>query len=203
MARSIRLIVGLGNPGAEYEQTRHNIGFRVADAVASRARTEFDSHIANASVAEGRWRSRPFAVAKPLTFMNLSGRALKPLLRRFASKPSEALVIVDDINIPLGTVRIRPKGGDGGHNGLADIIEHLGTDAFPRMRIGVGKDFRTGDQSDYVLSPFDDEEFDVVEEMVDRATKAALTFVTDGVQTAMNRYNGASPAAGTPGEGTK
>ena len=189
MAASQRIIIGLGNPGPEYADTRHNIGFRVADAVASRARFELDQHFASAEAGEGRWKSRPFVVAKPLTYMNRSGETARALLRRTKSTAAEMLVVVDDIHLPLGTIRIRRGGGTGGHNGLEDIADRIGTTDFPRLRIGVGSEFDRGRQSDYVLSPFEPDEEELVDQVVKRSAEAALCFVAEGLQTTMNRHN--------------
>jgi len=198
VASPTRIILGLGNPGEEYADTRHNVGFRVADAVAERSRTSMDRHAGSSVVGDGRWKGRPFVVAKPLTWMNRSGEAARALLRRFSVSPNELLVVVDDINLPLGTVRLRRGGGTGGHNGLEDIADTLNTHDFPRLRVGIGSDFARGNQSDYVLSPFEAGEFELVDDTVSHAAEAALCFVTDGVQTAMNRYNRAAP--GSSGE---
>ena len=189
MASTARIIIGLGNPGAEYADTKHNVGFRVAEAVAERSDTTFDKHIASATVGEGRWKSRPLVVAKPLTFMNRSGESVRALLRRYRVVPNDLLVVVDDINLPVGSLRLRRGGGSGGHNGLEDIADSIQTGEFPRLRIGVGSDFGAGGQSDYVLSPFDPRDEDVVSEVVRQAAEAALCFVSDGLQTAMNRFN--------------
>lgn len=189
MPASTRLIVGLGNPGVEYADTRHNIGFVVADRLAKRCRISFDTHKHNAVFGEGSWRGRSLAVAKPTTFMNRSGSAVVPLMRRYKLTPAEILIIVDDIHLALGDIRLRAGGGSGGHNGIEDIAERAGSDAFPRLRMGIGKGFGRGGQSDYVLSPFDNEELPMVEDTVTWAVDAALTFVTDGIETAMNRFN--------------
>ena len=190
MAGSKRLLIGLGNPGAAYEDTRHNVGFAVAEALAEQARAPFKHDgRADALVAEGRLRGRPVILAKPLTYMNRSGITVKHLLRRFGLEPTELLIIVDDINLKLGKLRLRERGSAGGHNGVQDIIDRLGTDAFPRLRLGVGSDFDRGGQVDYVLSPFTDAEQEAMEAAVVRARDAAVTFVTDGIVTAMNRFN--------------
>lgn len=190
MAGSKRLLIGLGNPGAAYARTRHNVGFFVVDALAERARVAFKNDgRADARVAEGRLRGRPVVMVKPQTYMNRSGAAVKHLLRRFGLEAAEVLVIVDDINLALGKLRLRERGSAGGHNGVQDIIDQLGTDAFPRLRVGVGSDFDRGGQVDYVLSPFDAEEQTVIAAAVARARDAAVTFVTDGIVTAMNRFN--------------
>lgn len=189
MANAARLVVGLGNPGEEYEGTRHNVGFAVADALAAKGRAAFDRHEAQALLGWGSVRGRRFGVAKPLTYMNRSGQAVHGLARRYDLDPSEILVVVDDVALPPGAVRLRPHGGDGGHNGLHDIIERLGSDRFPRLRIGIGDDFRRGHQSDYVLSPFSAEEQPLIEEAVQHARDAAVSFIADGIEIAMNRYN--------------
>lgn len=189
MANTKRLVVGLGNPGAAYADTRHNVGFEVVDAVATRIKAAFDDDRVPAQVAWGRWRSRVVGLAKPTTYMNLSGEAVRALTRAYQPDLSYLLVVVDDINLPLGTIRLRPGGSAGGHNGTQDIIDHLGTDAFARLRIGIGNDFPQGYQADYVLTPFSSDERPLVDEAVARAREAVLTFVTDGIARAMNRYN--------------
>ncbi len=190
MAGSKRLLIGLGNPGETYAATRHNVGFAVVDALAERARTAFKKDgRADALLAEGRLRGRPVVLVKPQTYMNRSGSAVRHLMRRYGFGPAEILVIVDDINLTLGKIRLRERGSAGGHNGVQDIIDSLGTDAFPRLRIGVGSDFDRGRQSDYVLSPFTAEEQPIIDEALTRARDAAVTFVTDGIVTAMNRFN--------------
>ena len=189
MAATRRIILGLGNPGGEYAETRHNIGFRVADTVAERARMTLDGHFASSIGGEGRWKSRNFVVAKPQTFMNRSGEAARAILRRYSAAPADLLVVVDDIHLPVGTIRLRSGGGTGGHNGLEDIAYRLGTNDFPRLRVGVGNDFSRGGQSDFVLSTFDENETEVVDEVVTRSAEAALCFVSDGLQKTMNRYN--------------
>ena len=191
MAGSNRLIVGLGNPGAEYENTRHNVGFMVVDALAEKARVEgfaYDGR-ADAFIAEGRVRGRSVTLVKPLRYMNRSGATVKNLMQRFSLSPQDLLVIMDDINLEPGKLRLRPRGSAGGHNGTQDIIDALGTDDFPRLRIGIGNDFSRGRQSDYVLSPFSATQQPPIDKAIARACDAAITFVTDGITTAMNRFN--------------
>jgi PTH1 family peptidyl-tRNA hydrolase len=190
MPRTSRLIVGLGNPGAEYEGTRHNVGFQVVDALARRTRIDLDTHRADALVGEGRYRGDALVVALPLTYMNRSGDAVAPLMRRAGLAPSELIVVVDDLHLDVGTLRLRKGGGSGGHNGLADIERALGTSAYPRLRVGVGSDFGRGQQADYVLAPFDAEQQPVIDETLPRAVDALLCFVREGIETAMNRFNG-------------
>ena len=191
MAGSNRLIIGLGNPGAEYEDTRHNVGFMVIDALAEKARVEGFAHDgrADAFVADGRVRGRSITLAKPLRYMNRSGATVKHLVKRFGLSPQDLLIIVDDINLEPGKLRLRQRGSAGGHNGTQDIIDALGTDDFPRLRIGIGSDFARGRQSDYVLSPFSADEQPLIDDAIARARDAAITFVTDGITTAMNRFN--------------
>lgn len=189
MPRRKRLIVGLGNPGAEYAGTRHNAGFMVLDAVAEARAVELEPEGGDALVGWGRHRGCPFGLVKPLTYMNKSGDVVRRLLHKHGLDPSELLVLVDDLHLDPGQVRLRPRGGTGGHNGLAHITERLGTTDFPRLRLGVGGDFRRGRQVEHVLSPFDEDEVPLVEMAVGKARDAALCFVAEGVTTAMNRFN--------------
>lgn len=189
MASSSRLVAGLGNPGPKYDGTRHNIGFEVVDAVADRTGARWKQK-GEAHLAEARWRSRPMLLMKPQTYMNRSGTAVEDVARKKKFDPREILVVVDDISLPVGTIRLRPSGGSGGHNGLEDVIDWLDSTEFPRLRIGIGSDFERGGQTDYVLSLFDPDERRIMDETVERARDAVLTFITDGVQTAMNRFNG-------------
>ena len=189
MAASNRIIIGLGNPGSKYDGTRHNIGFEVVETIAGRIGATWKTK-GQSRIADGRWRGRKLLLAAPETYMNRSGLAVEELLRRNRVEPQDILVIVDDIHLDTGVIRIRQKGGTGGHNGLDDIIDWLDTNDFPRMRIGVGNDFGQGRQAEYVLEKFSDDERTVIEPAIEKARDAALTFVTDGIVTAMNRYNG-------------
>ena len=161
----------------------------VVDAIAEKTRVTLMPERGPALVGWGRWRSRPFGLAKPLTYMNLSGLAVRNLMGRYALTPADILVVYDDVNLPVGKIRLRDRGSAGGHNGVQDIIDRLGTDVFPRLRIGIGNDFARGRQADYVLSPFTPEQRPLIEEAVQTARDAALTFVSDGLTTAMNRFN--------------
>jgi len=189
MAASKRLIIGLGNPGSTYEKTRHNVGFEVIEAIADRIKDPFRTK-GQSKLAWGSWRARPFGVAMPQTFMNRSGLAVEELVRKNGLSPQDILVIVDDLHLSTGVIRIRQKGGTGGHNGLEDIADWLDTDDFPRLRIGIGNEFGRGRQAEYVLDPFTEEERALIDPAIDKARDAALTFVTDGITTAMNRFNG-------------
>jgi PTH1 family peptidyl-tRNA hydrolase len=187
----VKLIVGLGNPGPKYRGTRHNIGFAVADELAARGGVSFDAGPVDALIA--KWRPRDTLIAKPLTFMNLSGEAVGGLLRYFKIDPVDLLVVVDEVQLPLAKLRARARGSAGGHNGLKSIVEHLGED-FARLRIGVGRGDARRDLADHVLAVFDKDEADEVSRMTVRAADAAETFITSGIAAVMNHYNGGDPA---------
>jgi len=184
-----RLIVGLGNPGAEYDRTRHNVGFEVIDALADQLGERLREGKGPAMLAETRWRGRTFAIAKPLNYMNRSGQSVRALMRHYGLTPDNVLIVYDDLNLPVGTVRVRAKGSAGGHNGVQDIIDRLGGADFPRIRIGIGSNFGRGRQVKHVLGPFDADERPLIDAAVERSRDAALTFITDGVVTTMNRFN--------------
>ncbi len=183
----MKLVVGLGNPGRKYHGTRHNVGFDVVDALAARHRLEWESGPAEAIIA--KWRPASALVAKPLTFMNLSGQAVGDLLRFFKIGFDDLLVIVDDINLDLGRLRARGGGSAGGHNGLRSVIGLLGTDAFARLRVGVGRGEARRELVDHVLGTFEPQERTVVVEAVGRAADAAELFVAEGIAPVMNRFN--------------
>jgi PTH1 family peptidyl-tRNA hydrolase len=187
--RPRRLIVGLGNPGPDYEGTRHNVGFMVVDRIAARLGRVTWAEAASSCVAEGRWAGHAVALAKPLTFMNRSGQAYRALLRRYGLEPEAALVVYDDLALPLGALRLRERGSAGSHNGAQDVVDRLNSTEFPRLRVGVGDSFPRGGQVAYVLSPFDEGERPALEAALDAAADAALAFVTDGLVAAMNRFN--------------
>ena len=182
----MKLIVGLGNPGAEYAGTRHNLGFDVVDELARRwtARLKSWESLADVAVVS----DRGVVLAKPLTFMNLSGDAVGRLAAYYRIDAADILVIVDEINLPLARLRARRSGSAGGHNGLKSVIEYLGSD-FPRLRIGVGRGDGRADMSDHVLSRFTRDERDDVVRAVGRAADAAQTFVEEGIEQTMNRFN--------------
>lgn len=189
MARAKRLIIGLGNPGPQYEATRHNAGFIVADAVAEKAGVVFDDTAGPYVLGTGSYRGTTFGIAKPMDFMNRSGTAVKKLLGRFGLEPDDVLIVYDDLALDLGQIRLRGKGGAGGHNGVQDIIDALNSANFPRLRIGIGASFSRGQQVDFVLAPFDEAEQPVIESAVEDAAEAALVFVREGLVPAMNRFN--------------
>jgi peptidyl-tRNA hydrolase, PTH1 family len=189
----VKAIVGLGNPGAQYKGTRHNVGFAVLDELARRAGVEFESAPAEALMA--RWRRPDGAVllVKPLTYMNLSGQAIGELSRYFKIELGDILIVVDEVQLPLGKLRARAGGSAGGHNGLKSVIAHLG-DGYARLRLGVGRGDSRRDLADHVLARFDQDEAADAGRMIARAADAAETFITSGIAAVMNQYNGGDPA---------
>ena len=182
------LIVGLGNIGDEYADTRHNIGFIVADALALSLKAGFSSD-RHASVAKGKLKGRSITIIKPTTFMNLSGKAIRFWMNKEKIPPENILVIADDLALPLGTLRMRKRGSDGGHNGLISIIETLQTIDFSRLRVGIGNDFAKGYQVDYVLGRWTKEEEKVLIPRIETAVEMIQSFVLQGVDRAMNLFN--------------
>jgi PTH1 family peptidyl-tRNA hydrolase len=188
----MKLIVGLGNPGPEYRETRHNVGFMVADRLADRWRVaeqwreKFEALHAKTTVAD-----EPVVIAKPLTFMNLSGQAVQALAGFYKIEPADVFIVTDDVALPLGKLRARREGGAGGHNGLKSVIQQLGTQAFPRMRVGVGRGGNGRDLSDYVLGRFEAAERDTVSAAVLRAADATEMFISAGIERVMNAFNAA------------
>lgn len=185
----MKLVVGLGNPGRRYQATRHNVGFAVVDEVARRAGAAFELGRANAMT--GRVGVGPASVllAKPLTMMNLSGEAVAGLSSFYRIAPPEILVVADDVNLPLGRLRLRARGSAGGHNGFRSIIGLLGTGEFPRLRVGVGRGDPRRELADHVLARFDEDERPDVDTSVARAADAVELFIAEGIEAAMNRYN--------------
>lgn len=195
----MKLIVGLGNPGPRYRETRHNIGFAVVDRLARRSGLTFEGGPAEAVIARARQLGEGTLLAKPLTFMNLSGAAVADLVRYFRIAIPDVLIVADDVNLPLGKLRARARGSDGGHQGFRSIIERLGTSEFARVRIGVGRGDPRRDLADHVLARFDADEQPEVEAAVGRAADAAELFVTDGIEKVMNRFN-PEPVEGDRGQ---
>ena len=183
------MVVGLGNPGQEYEGTRHNAGFMAVDLLASKLGRFTGWRREGAMLrGEGRAGRHNVSVAKPQTYMNRSGQALRELIRE-GWIPSEILIVLDDVYLPLGTVRLRAAGGTGGHQGLESILAEVGTAEFPRLRIGVGPAPRSADLPDYVLARFQDEERQKLPEALEGAASAAYDAAADGLTQAMNRWN--------------
>ena len=207
----MKLIAGLGNPGAKYRDTLHNVGFEVVDALARRYRATLESAPADALMSRVRGLASGLPddvlLVKPLTFMNLSGEAVGALQRYFRIAVEDVLVVVDDVALPMGRLRIRPKGSAGGHNGLKSIIAGLGTDEFARLRVGVGRGDARRDLADHVLSRVAGGEREALSEATQVAADAAELFMTAAIGELMNRFNAApkdgADDAGTAGSGTE
>lgn len=182
------LIVGLGNIGPEYQNTRHNIGFTILDVLAGASNISFEDK-RYGFVTEYSHKGRTFVLLKPSTYVNRSGLAVNYWLQKSKLSLENLLVVVDDIALPFGTIRIRPKGGDGGHNGLFNINQVLGTQNYARIRFGVGNDFYPGQQVDYVLGEWDDEESSWLPEKIDTCIEIIKSFGTVGLELTMTRYN--------------
>jgi peptidyl-tRNA hydrolase, PTH1 family len=185
----MKLVVGLGNPGAKYEGTRHNVGFAAVDLLAKRHGLDWQAAPRGIEALVANWRAGGVILAKPLTFMNLSGGAFVGLSQFYKIELPDSLVIVDETQLETGRLRIRPEGSAGGHNGLKSLIGSLGTMAFPRLRIGVGRGDKRRDLADHVLARFEPEERSVIDDAIGRAADAAELFSAEGVQAAMNRFN--------------
>jgi PTH1 family peptidyl-tRNA hydrolase len=181
------LIAGLGNIGDEYANTRHNIGFSVLDTLAGDVKFKQDRH---AFVAEIKFKSRIFVLIKPTTYMNLSGKAVQYWMQAEKIPTENILVVTDDIALPFGTIRIKGKGSDGGHNGLKSIQESIGSTEYARLRFGVGSEFTKGRQSDYVLGKWSDEETKLLPERIVKCGEAIKAFGTIGIGLTMTNYNG-------------
>lgn len=182
------LIVGLGNMGADYDQTRHNIGFEVADFLAK----EFDVKFKNdtlGDLAEFRFKGRTFILLKPSTYMNRSGKAVRYWLQKSGVPVENLMVVVDDLQLPFGKMRLRRGGNDGGHNGLKDINEILGSQEYPRLRLGIGSDFQKGRQVDFVLGEWSEDEKKLLPEILKAAAEAIKSFAAIGLERTMNLYN--------------
>jgi PTH1 family peptidyl-tRNA hydrolase len=182
------LIVGLGNAEQQYAGTRHNYGFEVVNALAQALRAEFKTDRL-AYVARANYKGRTLLMILPTTYMNLSGKAVKYWLATEEIEPDHCMVVCDDLDLPVGTFKIKPKGGGGSHNGLLNIIEQLGHSNFPRLRCGIGKDFAQGYQVDYVLGRFSSEELKRIEPCINQAVEAIKSFATAGLQRTMNQFN--------------
>jgi PTH1 family peptidyl-tRNA hydrolase len=190
----VKLVAGLGNPGDRYRRTRHNVGFEVVDRLARRHEARFEA--APAEALQARWRTPAEVVwlIKPLTFMNLSGAAVGALVRFYkVDAAADLLIVCDDVNLPLGRLRARATGSEGGHNGLRSIAAALGSTAYARLRVGVGRGDLRRDLADHVLASFDPAEAPVVEHAVDRAVDAVESWVASGIEPMMNVYNREDP----------
>ena len=183
------LIIGLGNPGRQYRGNRHNIGFMVVDRLAAANGIQSSKVQNKAIVGDGRVAGQRVILAKPQTYMNNSGDAVGPLANFYKMPPENIFVVYDEMDIPLGTIRLREKGGAGGHNGMKSIIQHIGQD-FPRMRLGVGRPPGRMEPPAYLLQDFSNEQLPIVSDMIDEAIRAIETYLQEGIQMAMSRHNG-------------
>jgi PTH1 family peptidyl-tRNA hydrolase len=190
-------VFGLGNPTNRYAETRHNVGFMVVDLLARRRRVKF-KHVPGRFVARVEFAGRPLCLVKPLLYMNESG---VPVREHLAEEPDDFLVVCDDLALPFGRMRLRARGSDGGHNGLASIIYHLETESFARLRIGIDPTPEGMDGAEYVLEPFSEQQRDQLPGLLDRAAEACLAVASDGIVAAMNRFNPAGPETTEPEAG--
>jgi PTH1 family peptidyl-tRNA hydrolase len=183
------LVAGLGNPGIHYRHNRHNIGFMVVDALAGKLEIKVKRIKSKAMIGEGKIGEISIILVKPQTFMNLSGKAIGPLVHFFKVPLQNVIIVHDDLDIPLGTLRIRPKGGTGGQQGMRSILTTLGSQDIPRLRVGIGRPPGRMDPADYVLHDFDPGQIAALNDVLDRAVKALIVFVTEGLDKAMNKFN--------------
>ncbi len=192
-----KIIVGLGNPGPRYAGTRHNVGFLCVDRLAEQWDIPLSDRRQHAVLGQGEVDGAPVVLAKPRTFMNNSGEAVRYLLARFRAQPADLVIIYDEMDLPLGIIRLRPRGGAAGHQGMASIINVLGGNKFPRVRVGIGKPESADDWIRYVLDPFEEEELSVVRDVVKRVAASLNSLLEEGIDRAMNRFN-TTPASPTP-----
>ncbi len=183
------LVVGLGNKGAEYEETRHNVGFKVVEEMAKKMESSFQTDRFG-WICRGKYKGRTVLLLKPDTYMNLSGNAVKFWMEKENIPLSNLLVVTDDLQLPFGTLRLKGKGSDAGHNGLKSIESSLSTQAYPRLRFGISADFSEGKQVDYVLGVWTQEERDRLPERLEKFASCALSFVFAGIQNTMSAFNG-------------
>lgn len=184
------LLIGLGNPGREYRDSRHNVGFMLIDRLCVRLNARGMKMQSKAIVISTTYEERRLILAKPQTYMNLSGQSVQGLAHFYKIPLTNLMILSDDIDLPYGTIRIRAQGGAGGQRGMGSVIERLGTKEFPRLRIGIGRPPGRMDPADYVLQDFSKEDMKALSEILDRAADAALEFVVNGLNAAMNKFNG-------------
>ena len=185
----IKMIVGLGNPGPRYAHNRHNVGFQIVDELAAKHGLSFDKRQFKALIASGHINGQRVLLVKPQTFMNLSGEAVQPLVSYYKVELEDLMVVFDDMDLPVGVIRLRPFGGAGGHNGMKSIIKRLGGNRFPRLRVGVGRPPGRMDPAAYVLQDFSADEESLMVQVRDRAVQALETWLNSGIDAAMNAFN--------------
>lgn len=185
----MRIIIGLGNPGKEYERTRHNIGFMALDKLAEIMDININKHKFNGAVGEGMYAGEKILLVKPQTFMNLSGNCVQEIVSFYKVNPEDIVVIYDDIDIEFGQIRIRPNGSPGTHNGMRNITERLQTQNFPRIRVGAGKPKDGQQLYEFVLSQFDEEEIEIMQNSIKNAADAVIEIIKNGLLKAMNQFN--------------
>ena len=188
----MRIIIGLGNPGKDYEKTRHNAGFRVIDLLCEKYEIQTTRMKFHSMIGEGRIAGEKVLLVKPTTYMNNSGQAVREIVSYYQLEPKDIVVFSDDIDIPFGTLRIKRKGSAGGHNGLKSVIYHLQSDEFPRIKLGVGKKREGEDLADFVLGRFSQNEQEVMDTLIEMATESLEVLIKDGEDKAMSEYNGRS-----------
>ena len=185
----MRVIFGLGNPGPEYRESRHNLGFWVVDSLSRKYKIELNSYSHQALIGKGSIGKEVVILAKPLTFVNAAGESLYQIKQSYRLNCEDIILVSDDVDLDLGTLRITSKGGDGGHKGLRSVIRRLGTNLIPRLRIGIGRPNAQVDLKEYVLSEFNAGEKKVIEAAIDRASEAIETIISQGIDKAMSKYN--------------
>jgi PTH1 family peptidyl-tRNA hydrolase len=186
----VKLIVGLGNPGIEYQFTPHNMGFLAVDRIAEQCGVRVNNRHCRAQTARARIAGHEVVLAKPETYMNLSGQSVGELVREYQAQPAEDVVLLyDELDLPFGSLRVRPRGRSAGHNGVESVIAALGTQEITRVRMGIGPDYPVGDGAKYVLAQFKKAQLPAVDEVLDQAAEAVRVILAEGVQAAMNRFN--------------
>ncbi len=183
------IIIGLGNPGEQYNQTRHNVGFMAINHLCRLHNIKLDQNKCQARIGEGEIQEKTVVLAKPTTFMNLSGKSVAELCKRYRVSSSQIIVIHDDVNLPAGKIRVRPQGSSGGHNGIQSIIACLGTKEWTRVRLGIGSPTEGTDMAEFVLSRFEKEEMVVMNQSIELTAMVVGTIISEGVESAMNKYN--------------
>ena len=185
----MRAVLGIGNPGKKYEDTRHNIGYSILNKFAEKHKLYFKASKGDFYIAGSEINASPFFLVKPTTYVNLSGIAANDVLDYYRINLEDFLVVADDINLPAGNIRIRKSGGDGGHNGIASIIYHLQSNNFPRLRFGIGDDFKKGEMAEFVLDKFSNEDYKIINPAINSTIEIIEAFIEGGLDTALNYFS--------------